>query len=138
MLDKLDNELRFQQGALQLLSQRQDILSANIANADTPGYQARDIDFSQQLKNAVERGDLKKSEGVNLALTSGKHIPAAAPPFDNNQLLYRVPDQPSADGNTVDMDRERVNYADNTVKYQTSLTILSSQLKNMMTVISQG
>lgn len=138
MLDKLDNELRFQQGALQLLSQRQDILSANIANADTPGYQARDIDFSQQLKNAVERGDLKKSEGVNLALTSGKHIPASAPPFDNNQLLYRVPDQPSADGNTVDMDRERVNYADNTVKYQTSLTILSSQLKNMMTVISQG
>ncbi|WP_024527722.1 flagellar basal body rod protein FlgB [Serratia fonticola] len=138
MLDKLDNELRFQQGALELLSQRQDILAANIANADTPGYLARDIDFSQQLKSAVERSDMKKIDGVNLALTSGKHIPAIAPSFDNNQLLYRVPDQPSADGNTVDMDRERVNYADNTVKYQASLTILSSQLKNMMTVISQG
>lgn len=138
MLDKLDNELRFQQGALQLLSQRQDILSANIANADTPGYLARDIDFSQQLKNTIERSETKKISGVSLALTSGKHIPAAALSINNNQLLYRVPDQPSADGNTVDMDRERVNYADNTVKYQTSLTILGSQLKNMMTVISQG
>lgn len=138
MLDKLDNELSFQQSALQLLSKRQDILAANIANADTPGYQARDIDFSQQLKDAVDRTSIQKSQGVNLTLTSGKHIPAAAPPFDDAQLLYRVPDQPSADGNTVDMDRERVNFADNTVKYQTSLTVLSSQLKNMMTVISQG
>lgn len=137
MLDKLDNELRFQQEALQLLSQRQDVLASNIANVDTPGYLARDIDFSQQLKNVVEN-NVKKSGEVALRLTSGKHIPATAPPINNEQLLYRIPDQPSADGNTVDMDRERVNFADNTVKYQTSLTILSSQLKNMMSVINQG
>ncbi|CNI15073.1 flagellar basal body rod protein FlgB [Yersinia massiliensis] len=137
MLDKLDNELRFQQGALQLLSQRQDILASNIANVDTPGYLARDIDFSQQLKNAVEN-NIKTTGDVSLTLTSGKHIPAIAPSINNDQLLYRIPDQPSADGNTVDMDRERVNFADNTIKYQTSLTILSSQLKNMMSVINQG
>ncbi|ATM87346.1 flagellar basal body rod protein FlgB [Yersinia enterocolitica] len=137
MLDKLDNELRFQQGALQLLSQRQDILASNIANVDTPGYLARDIDFSQQLKDAVEN-NIKTTGDVSLTLTSGKHIPAIAPSINNDQLLYRIPDQPSADGNTVDMDRERVNFADNTIKYQTSLTILSSQLKNMMSVINQG
>lgn len=137
MLDKLDNELRFQQGALQLLSQRQDILASNIANVDTPGYLARDIDFSQQLKDAVEN-NIKSTGDVSLILTSGKHIPAIAPSINNDQLLYRIPDQPSADGNTVDMDRERVNFADNTIKYQTSLTILSSQLKNMMSVINQG
>ena len=55
MLDKLDNALRFQQEALGLLTQRQNILASNIANADTPGYLARDIDFSEQLKSAVER-----------------------------------------------------------------------------------
>ncbi|WP_392432580.1 flagellar basal body rod protein FlgB [Yersinia sp. HM-2024] len=137
MLDKLDNELRFQQGALQLLSKRQDVLASNIANVDTPGYLARDIDFSQQLKDVVEN-NIKRSGEVSLKLTSGKHIPATALPMNNDQLLYRIPDQPSADGNTVDMDRERVNFADNTIKYQTSLTILSSQLKNMMSVINQG
>ena len=52
--------------------------------------------------------------------------------------MYRIPDQPSADGNTVDMDRERVNYADNSVKYESSLTLLGAQIKNMMTAIGQG
>ena len=137
MFDKLDNELRFQQQALSLMSRRQDILASNIANADTPGYLARDIDFSKQLKNAMEQ-ETQNHNSLTLALTSGKHIPGAAPKADNRQLLYRIPDQPSADGNTVDMDRERVNFADNNVKYQSSLTILGTQIKNMMSVINQG
>ncbi|QJT82127.1 flagellar basal body rod protein FlgB [Kosakonia sp. MUSA4] len=137
MFDKLDNELRFQQQALSLMSRRQDILASNIANADTPGYQARDIDFSKQLKNAM-RQETQHNGPLSLSLTSGKHIPGAVPKMDDRQLLYRIPDQPSADGNTVDMDRERVNFADNNVKYQSSLTILSTQIKNMMSVINQG
>lgn len=137
MFDKLDNEFRFQQQALSLLSKRQDILAANIANADTPGYQARDIDFSQQLKNAMSQ-ETQDNNSLTLSLTSGKHIPATAPNVLEQQLLYRIPDQPRADGNTVDMDRERVNFADNNVKYQTSLTLLGSQIKGMMSVINQG
>ncbi|SEK33583.1 flagellar basal-body rod protein FlgB [Kosakonia sacchari] len=137
MFDKLDNELRFQQQALSLMSRRQDILASNIANADTPGYQARDIDFSKQLKNAM-RQETQHNGPLSLSLTSGNHIPGVAPKMDDRQLLYRIPDQPSADGNTVDMDRERVNFADNNVKYQSSLTILSTQIKNMMSVINQG
>ncbi|HCR1907819.1 TPA: flagellar basal body rod protein FlgB [Enterobacter kobei] len=137
MLDKLDRELNFQQQALSLLNKRQSILASNMANVDTPGYQARDIDFSSQLKQAVTRN--KSSQGpLTLTLTSGHHIAATAPAMSDAQLLYRVPDQPAADGNTVDMDRERTNFADNSVRYQSALTILGTQIKNMMSVINQG
>lgn len=137
MLDKLDNSLRFQQQALGLLNQRQEILASNIANADTPGYLARDIDFSSQLKKAVDKSQPAMAP-LTLTMTTQRHISATAPAMHNNELLYRVPDQPSADGNTVDMDRERVNFVDNNIKYQSSLTMLGSEIKNMMNVISQG
>jgi flagellar basal-body rod protein FlgB len=137
MIDKLDKALYFQQEALNLLTRRQDILASNIANADTPGYLARDIDFSQELKKAVVQ-ERRQAQSLTLSLTAERHIPAAAPAMKRNELLYRIPDQPSADGNTVDMDRERVNFADNNIKYQTSLTLLGSQIKGMMSVISQG
>jgi flagellar basal-body rod protein FlgB len=137
MINKLDDAFRFQQQALNLLTRRQDILASNIANADTPGYQARDIDFSGQLKGAMETSAMAKHP-VSLSLTSNKHIEGQTRPFDDAQLLYRVPDQPSADGNTVDMDRERVNFADNSMKYQSGLTFLGADIKKMMTVLSQG
>ncbi|WP_145496594.1 flagellar basal body rod protein FlgB [Yersinia bercovieri] len=135
MIDKLDNAFRFQQDALRLLTQRQDILASNIANVDTPGYLARDIDFSQQLKTAVDRSAHEKGS-LSLGLTSGAHIAGMKSRMNDSQLLYRIPDQPSADGNTVDMDRERINFADNSMKYQSSLTILSTQIKSMMAVIN--
>ncbi|MFP2239387.1 flagellar basal body rod protein FlgB [Pseudescherichia vulneris] len=137
MVNKLDDAFRFQQQALSLLTRRQDVLASNIANADTPGYLARDLDFSQQLKSAMSNTSMAKTS-VSLSLTSNRHIEGQAMPFDDPQLLYRVPDQPSADGNTVDMDRERVNFADNAVKYQSGLTFLGADIKKMMTVLSQG
>lgn len=137
MIDKLNNELRFQQEALSLLNKRQEILASNIANADTPGYLARDIDFSKTLKAAVSQQS-HQTGPLSLQLTSQRHIHAQAKNSLNSELLYRTPDQPSADGNTVDMDRERVNFADNSVKYQSSLSFLNAQIKNMMSVINQG
>jgi flagellar basal-body rod protein FlgB len=137
MLDKLDSELGFQQTSLSLLNKRQNILASNVANADTPGYLARDIDFSSQLKAAVSRSDSHIGPLV-LTLTSGHHIAAKAQAVDDPNLLYRIPDQPSADGNTVDMDRERANFVDNSVKYQSGLTILGAQIKNVMSAINQG
>ena len=134
MLDRLDAALRFQQEALNLRAQRQEILAANIANADTPGYRARDIDFAAELKKAMDQGRAQSSS-VGLALTSSRHIPAQAvsgPPAD---LLYRIPDQPSLDGNTVDMDRERTQFADNSLQYQTGLTVLGGQIKSMLSVL---
>ncbi|POP41911.1 flagellar basal body rod protein FlgB [Superficieibacter electus] len=134
MLDRLDAALRFQQEALNLRAQRQEVLAANIANADTPGYQARDLDFASELNKVMERGRAETS-GMQLAVTSTRHIPAqtlSAPAVD---LMYRIPDQPSLDGNTVDMDRERTQFADNSLQYQTGLTVLGGQIKSMMSVL---
>lgn len=134
MLDRLDAALRFQQEALNLRAQRQEILASNIANADTPRYQARDISFADELKKVMEQGRAQSSS-VDLTLTSSRHIPAqaiSAPPVN---LLYRIPDQPSLDGNTVDMDRERTQFADNGLQYQTGLTVLGGQIKSMLSVL---
>ncbi|NKI73956.1 flagellar basal body rod protein FlgB [Dickeya sp. CFBP 2040] len=137
MLDKLDAALRFQQEALNLRAQRQEILAANIANADTPGYQARDIDFAKELNKVMEQGRVS-GQSVSLSLTSSRHIPAQKLQQPELDLLYRVPTQPALDGNTVDMDRERTNFADNSFKYQGSLTLISGQIKGMMSVLQSG
>lgn len=134
MLDKLDATLRFDKEALNLRAQRQEILAANIANADTPGYQARDIDFTSQLNKVLEQGRGKGS-GMALTLTATRHIPAQTLQPPQLDLLFRVPDQPSVDGNTVDMDRERTHFADNSLKYQTDLTVLSTRIKEIMSVL---
>ncbi|EFV7118507.1 flagellar basal body rod protein FlgB [Shigella sonnei] len=133
MLDKLDAALRFQQEALNLRAQRQEVLAANIANADTPGYQARDIDFASELKKVMQRGRDATSV-VALTMTSTQHIPAQALTPPTAELQYRIPDQPSLDGNTVDMDRERTN----SLQYQMSLSALSGQIKGMMNVLQSG
>lgn len=137
MLDKLDASFRFQQEALNLRAQRQEILAANIANADTPGYQARDIDFASQLNKVMDQGRVSGT-GIALKTTSTRHIPAQNFQPPELDMLYRIPDQPALDGNTVDMDRERTNFADNSLKYQTSLTVLSGQIKGMMSVLQSG
>ena len=134
MLDKLDAALRFQQEALNLRAERQEILAANIANADTPGFQARDIDLASELKKVMARGR-PESSGVSLTLTSERHIPAQTLSTPETDLLYRIPDQPAMDGNTVDMDRERTQFADNSLQYQTGLTVLGGQIKGMMSVL---
>ncbi|MCA6219948.1 MULTISPECIES: flagellar basal body rod protein FlgB [Photorhabdus] len=137
MLDKLDAAFHFQQEALSLRTRRQEILSANIANADTPGYQARDIDFATQLKKTIAHGRVT-GNGIGLTLTSDRHIPIQPQKRMEMDLLYRVPYQPAMDGNTVDMDMERGNFMDNSLKYQAELTATSSQVKSMMSVLQQG
>jgi Flagellar basal body protein len=75
---------------------------------------------------------------VALSLTSVRHIPAQNLSSAATDLLYRIPDQPALDGNTVDMDRERTQFADNSLQYQTGLTVLGGQIKGMMSVLQQG
>lgn len=138
MLDKLDASLNIHQQALKVRGLRQEVLASNIANADTPGYQARDIDFSSQLQKAMA-GKRVGQTSISLATTSNQHIKGKAifPANSGLDLLYRVPDQPSADGNTVDMDRERINFADNSFRYQASVTFLGGRLKSLLSVIQQ-
>lgn len=137
MLNKLDAALRFQQEALNLRARRQEVLAANIAHADTPGYQARDIDFASELKKAMEQGRAPASSGA-LRLTSARHIPASISYPSSPALLWRIPGQIAMDGNTVDMDRERTQFADNSFKYQMGLTVLDGQIKGMMSALQGG
>lgn len=134
MLDKLDATLSFQQQALSLRHQRQAILSTNIAHADTPGYQARDIDFSAQLQKNMKANSVT-GKPLSMVVTSAKHMAVQPPNSLTADLLYRVPHQAALDGNTVDMDMERSHFADNSVKYQTDLSILNGQIKSMMAVL---
>ena len=115
MLNRLTDNLQFQTQALVLRSERQRIIAGNIANADTPGYVARDFDFSRALRDA--------------ASPAGRDKPAGA---SDLMLRYAMPAQTSLDGNTVDMDRERASFADNTVKYEATVRFISRSVRTMM------
>lgn len=136
MVDRISENLSFFQEAIRLRQQRQEVLSANIANADTPNYKARDFDFTKALKEAMGEGSLSLPD-TSLALTSERHIPGKAQSPARAELLYRQPVQPSLDGNTVDMDLERIAFADNTMRYQTDLTIISQKIKGLIAALQQ-
>lgn len=133
MIGNLDNYLRFNETALSLRSQRQELLASNIANADTPNYKARDIDFKAAMQSAME-GTMRLPD-TSLKLTSARHIPAKAVSQGPTDLLYRLPYQPSMDGNTVDMDIERVQFADNTLHYQSTMQLISNRIRGLQTAI---
>lgn len=135
MINKLDSALRFHQEALNLRAQRQEVLSANIANADTPNFKARDFDFSSRLTEAVERG--RQSSSVSMSTTSTRHLAGEARSTGEAGLLYRTPAQSSIDGNTVEMDVERVNFADNAMRYEANLTVLGAQIKTLLSAVQQ-
>ncbi len=135
MTDRIGADLDFFQTAISLRQQRQEVLASNIANADTPNYKARDFAFGAALREAM--GHNMRLADTQLTLTSERHIPAQAFAPDDAQLLYRQPLQPSLDGNTVDMDVERVQFADNTLRYQTDLTVISQRIKTMLSALQQ-
>lgn len=133
MLDQLQSAFDFHQKAVALRQQRHEILSSNIANADTPHYKARDIDFASQLKQAVERGRQADFPGLPLARTAARHIEGQGKPLPtfDDALLYRIPSQPSLDGNTVEMDQERTAFADNALRYQIGVTLVSRRVQGL-------
>jgi flagellar basal-body rod protein FlgB len=132
MTSKLDNAFQFQQTALNLRAARQELLASNIANADTPNYKAKDIDFASALQGALAG----REDRLPLAVTSPGHIEGAA---DNNlmgaQVKYRTVLQPSADGNTVDMDVERAQLADNSLNYEASVRFISDKVKDVLAAL---
>ena len=132
MISKLDDVFQFHQQALELRSYRQQLLASNIANADTPGYKARDIDFSSALQSALDNN----AQGGSLIKTSTQHIGAnAAQAVPDRQVLYRTPSQPSVDGNTVEMDAERAQFADNSVRIEANLAFINSQIKALLAAV---
>ncbi len=132
MINKLDEALRFHQTALSLRGARQELLASNIANADTPNYKARDIDFASALQNALSGTSAK----LPMATRSPTHLEGnTGGMLMGSPVLYRRPDQPSADGNTVNMDVERAQFADNALRYEASVKFTGDELKDMLTAL---
>jgi flagellar basal-body rod protein FlgB len=171
MIGKLDDYLRFNEAALSLRSKRQELLASNIANADTPNYKARDVDFASALKgalgatasgaaatgvNASAAGGATSGAAARMAIPASASAQTPAPALalstsstvhltsnasaagalaDGTPLLYRTPAQGAVDGNTVDMDVERNQFADNGLRYETSVTLVNAQIKGMLAAI---
>ena len=139
MIGKLDAYLRFNETALNLRGQRQQLIASNIANADTPNYKSRDIDFNGAMRLAMARGP-EPSQG--LVKTATNHLSANTSSYSANAsgvngvpLLYRTIQQGAIDGNTVDMDAERNQFADNAIRYEAGITMISGQIKSMLSAI---
>lgn len=127
----IDSALGIHPQALAVRARRAEILAANIANSDTPHYRARDIDFRAALSGAEARLD----SGMRLSATDGAHLQTVAGGLASEELMYRVPTQPSIDGNTVDPQTEYSQFAQNAIQYQASLTFLSGRIKTLLTAI---
>lgn len=134
MIDRIDDHLRVQRAALGVLTYRQELLASNIANADTPHFKARDVDFKGALDTALAG---RRSGGIGLAATSSAHITGApAAPFAS-AIRYRSEFQPSVDGNTVHMDIERGAFAENALRLEAAMTFITMSFKTMQMAMSQ-
>lgn len=129
----IDNALGIHPQALTLRSQRAEVLAANLANADTPNYKARDIDFKSVL-SAAQNTTTGAGAALPLSASNAAHIQPLAGQ-SQAETLYRNPNQPSVDGNTVDSQVEYTEFARNALQYQASLTFLSGQIKTLLTAI---
>lgn len=130
MSQSIDNLFGMHTGALALWQRRTEVLASNLANADTPGYLARDIDFRKALAASGADGQLPLA-----APTAGQIDPGAQAA---TTLAYRVPTQPSMDGNTVDAQQEQAAFAANGVHYQASLAFITAQIHMLRTAITEG
>lgn len=127
----IDKQFGVHQHALQLRSDRAAVLASNIANADTPGFKARDIDFSQVLKARMG----EQSDTLPMVTSAGTHLHSLASAEAINGLKYRNPTQPSIDGNTVDVDRERAEYSRNAMEFQAAFEFLNGKIKSLLSAL---
>jgi len=134
MPNRLTDTLDFQAQALVLRSERQRLIASNIANADTPGYVARDLDFAQALRRAT--GTLESAR--TLAVSQPGHIGpgVGAAVSGTADLRYATAAQTNLDRNTVDMDRERASFADNSVKYEATLRFINGNVRTVLSAIT--
>ena len=130
----LDQYIGVHAAALDVRARRTEVIANNLANADTPGFKARDLDFRTALARAS--GD-KATSGVHLSTTQAGHIggAASAEAAGNPDLKYRTPLAPALDGNTVDAQLEQAAFAENAVRYQATLTFLNSKFRSLFTAI---
>lgn len=123
--------LQHHEQALKLRALRNQVLSSNIANADTPNYKARDIDFKAALSAA-------KGDGATLRTTSDRHLRSFSTNPLGAEMMYRLPMQSSLDGNTVEADVEQAQFAENALQYRATLQFLDGQIKTLKFALKGG
>ena len=129
MAINFDKALGIHEKALVIRAKRAEVLANNLANADTPNFKARDIDFQKALQQALsnQNSDLKRTHAVHLDSQLGSEIPG---------LSYRIPMQPdTGDGNSVDAQIEQTKFAENAMQYQASLSFLDGKFKGLVRAI---
>ena len=125
------NAFAIHEQALKLRALRNQVLSSNIANADTPNYKARDFDFASALKGA-------RASTLPMTRTSAHHVSAPGANRLGADVLYRTPAQPSLDGNTVETDVEQAAFAENAVQYRASLSFLDGKIRTLRFALKGG
>ncbi len=141
MLNRLTSAIDFQGQALAMRSERQRLIASNIANADTPGYVARDMDFASALRQATGDavvGPIGNTTVGTLATTSSAHLDSSTAGGAARSaigLVYTTASQTNLDRNSVDMDRERAAFADNTIKLEAALRFIGGSSRTMLDAI---
>ena len=125
----LDKTLSFNQRALAVFNRRSEVLAANLANADTPNYKARDIDFQAALRGAMGSG-----KSLPLTVTQPGHIRAGGGE-GREELLYRVPHQPAVDGNTVETAEEQARFSENAMRYLAEVRFTGDKIRGIKRAI---
>ena len=126
MINTFKQHLEVFSKAIEIRNRRNEILASNIANAATPNYKARDLDFEVELARSLSAGPIQTSDSSHFSLGS-KNLPG--------KVQYRKPLQPSMDGNTVELAVEQMEFSENAVRYQTTLNFINSKLSGMMSAI---
>ncbi len=130
MMNAIDRTFDFPSKVLAMRSYRQQLLASNIANADTPNYKARDIDFSAALRKAQFAVG-----GVDMARTAVGHLEGKSVGVGGVQPMYRTAVQPSIDGNTVDTNIEQAQFSENALQYMSTLQFINSKIQSTMSVL---
>ena len=125
-MDTIKDQLSFYSSALQLRGKRNNILASNIANAATPNYKARDISFEDEIKKLDKNGPIITSHANHIVQNSGKLI---------NEASYREPLITSLDGNTVELAVEQMQFAENSMRYSTTVNFLNGKINKIMSAI---
>ncbi len=138
MFAQMTDSLDFHSKALVVRAERQRVIASNIANADTPGYIARDVNFRETMAAATGSSGLPTTARMGSGTSNSRHIPLASSTGElggSSSLAYAPQTQPSMDGNSVDLDRERSNFVDNAVRYESTLRFINGHAKTILSAI---
>lgn len=142
MAINLDKLVGFHESALTIRTERMEVISGNLANANTPGYKARDIDFNKAMQSAMREasGGTANHASSGMVRTNNSHLSGNSTSVAANfDMQYRIPTQPdTGDGNTVEVQAERNRFLDNGLRYQASLEFLNGKIKGMKKALSSG